>query len=208
MHEKVLPQGSRKLLKNMTGIKSREINGWTLAGGTGLALQLGHRISNDFDFFRPDKVKLRNLQNELMRIGPYEILNEDENTLSVILNKVKMSFFITREPFLFKAIPYHFFKLAGINDIALMKLLAVSQRGSRKDFVDLYMILRGDISLREYLEMLPKKYGAEKVNAYHILKSLAYLEDAEREPMPRMLIPFDWNECRNFFTRESTRIFH
>jgi hypothetical protein len=41
------------------------------------------------------------------------------------------------------------------------------------------------------------------VNSYHVLKSLTYFDDAEREPMPRMLEPFDWRECKGFFVREA-----
>jgi len=54
MHEKVLPRGSRELLAKLESLSLPELQGWTLAGGTGLALQMGHRISEDFDFFRTD----------------------------------------------------------------------------------------------------------------------------------------------------------
>ncbi len=87
-----------------------------------------------------------------------------------------------------------------------MKPAAVSGRGARKVFVDLFVLLRSPPSLRDYFEWLPKKYGPGRADAYHILKSLVYFDDAEREPMPRMRIPFDWNECRHFFEREARRI--
>lgn len=87
-----------------------------------------------------------------------------------------------------------------------MKLAAVSGRGNRKDFIDLYMILRDRPQLKEYFEWLPRKYGTSRVNAYHILKSLTYFDDAEAEPMPRMLVPFKWKECKSFFIREAHAI--
>jgi hypothetical protein len=53
---------------------------------------------------------------------------------------------------------------------------------------------------------LSRKYQAGRTNEYHILKSLTYFEDAEKEPLPRMLVPFDWKECRKFFIRETQAI--
>ncbi len=72
--------------------------------------------------------------------------------------------------------------------------------------MDLYTILRGGLTLRECFRLLPRKYGAERVNAYHLLKSVTFFEDAEREPMPRMLVPFNWDECKAFFRREAHAI--
>jgi hypothetical protein len=99
-----------------------------------------------------------------------------------------------------------FFSIASVEEIALMKLAAVSSRGSRKDFADLYVILQQGGTLEAYFELLPRKYGASRVNTYHILKSLTYFADAEKEPMPRMLVPFDWDECKAFFVRQARSI--
>jgi len=87
-----------------------------------------------------------------------------------------------------------------------MKLIAISGRGSRKDFVDLHTILRSGPILQDYFELLPKKYGPGRANVYHILKSLTYFEGAEQEPPPPMLEPFDWDECKSFFVREAHAI--
>ena len=91
-------------------------------------------------------------------------------------------------------------------DIALMKLTAILSRGSRKDFIDLFTILRSGPILNDYFEMLPEKYGKDKINLYHILKSLTFFKDAEKEPMPKMLEPFNWDECEAFFMREAHKI--
>jgi len=87
-----------------------------------------------------------------------------------------------------------------------MKLAAISGRGSRKDFIDLYIILRDKPTLREYFDLLPRQYGPNRSNAYHLLKSLTYFADAEKEPLPSMLAPFAWKECKAFFIREAHRI--
>jgi len=206
MHEKVLPRGSRKLLETLESLRIPELEGWTLAGGTGLALRLGHRVSEDFDFFRTDEFSPDRLHQCLGEVGSVELLQEDDRTLTSIVSGVKVSFFSVPDGFLFPTTAYSFFGLADLRDIALMKLAAISGRGSRKDYIDLYTILRGDLSLEQCFQWLPDRYGEGRVNTYHVLKSLTYFDDAEREPMPHMLEPFDWAECKAFFVREAHAI--
>lgn len=206
MHEKVLPQGSKALLAWLEKNAASVFQEWTLAGGTGLALWLGHRISEDFDFFRNEGVDLNVLHGTFKKHGAYETLQEAEHTLTVLVGGIKLSFFQIPDPFLFERTPYRSFHLADIRDIALMKLIAISGRGSRKDFVDLYTILRSGPILQDLFQLLPEKYGPGRANVYHTLKSLAYFEDAEPEPPPTMLEPFDWEECKAFFVREAHAI--
>jgi hypothetical protein len=206
MHEKVLPRGSRNLLAKLDALSPPDLEGWTLAGGTGLALQMGHRISEDFDFFRTSRFSSHHLYDIMRQAGATETLQEDDRTLTVITAGVKVSFFSVPDSFLYSGQPYHFCDLADPRDIALMKLAAISGRGSRKDFVDLYVILQSGLLLEQCFQWLPLKYGEGRINTYHVLKSLTYFEDAEHEPMPRMLEPFDWDECKNFFTREAHAI--
>lgn len=206
MHEKVLPQHSLELLSDLERDASPLLAGWTLAGGTGLALYLGHRISEDLDFFRADDFDVRLLHDVLTRHGEYETLQEAEHTLTVLLRETKLSFFRVADPLLFEAAPYRFFRIADVRDIALMKLAAISGRGSRKDFADLFLVLQDAPSLETYFELLPKRYDPRRLNTYHILKSLTYFDDAEVEPMPNMLVPFSWEECKAFFVREARAI--
>lgn len=206
MHEKVLPKGSVALLERLGKDRSPALSGWILAEGTGLALSLGHRVSDDFDFFRNDRFDAEGLHASFRRMGRYETLGEDERTLTVISSGTKLSFFTIPDPFIHETIPYRFFRLADVRDIALMKLIAISGRGSRKDFVDLYSILRGGMTLQDCFDELPEKYASGRANSYHILKSLTYFRDAEKEPQPRMLVPFDWDECKAYFVREAHAI--
>ncbi len=206
MHEKVLPQHSLELLTELEKDSSIFLKGWTLAGGTGLAFHFGHRISEDLDFFRTDDLDVRSLHDVLGAHGKYETLQEAEHTLTVLIRETKFSFFRVHDPFLFDSHPHRFFSIASVSDIALMKLAAISGRGSRKDFADLYMILQAPPGLETYFELMPRKYGSSRVNTYHVLKSLTYFDDAESEPMPQMLVPFDWEECKAFFIREARAI--
>jgi hypothetical protein len=206
MHEKVLPKHSLELLTAMERGLPDALRGWTLAGGTGLAFRIGHRVSEDLDFFRTDRAVLGALPEALAAFGPYETLQEAEHTLTVILRKTKLSFFVVRDRFLFEGTAHRFFSVADTRDIALMKLAAISGRGSRKDFIDLHMILRHPPYLQDYFDLLPKKYGPNRVNTYHVLKSLTYFTDAESEPLPRMRIPFNWKECKASFVREARNL--
>lgn len=202
MHEKVLPKGAIKLLQKLVDHTPNMFEGWTLAGGTGLALQLGHRRSDDLDFFRTDSFPTQDL-HKLFKSFDYETLQEDATTLTVIVNRIKLSFFSVSDPFIYKAKLYIYFSVADILDIALMKLVAISGRGSRKDFVDLYSIVRRGHNLQDLINLIPKKYNKGRANSYHILKSLIYFGDAEKEPLPAMLEPFNWEECKNFFIRQA-----
>lgn len=206
MHESVLPRHSLELLTVLEEDGAPELGGWTLAGGTGLAFRLGHRVSEDLDLFRTDGMDVRCLHGVLSRHGPYETLQEADHALTVLTHGTKLSFFRVRDPFLFDGTACRFFSVADVRDIALMKLAAISGRGSRKDFVDLYMILRDGPSLADYLEWLPRKYDPSRLNTYHILRSLTYFADAETEPPTAMLVPFDWNECKAFFIRQARAI--
>jgi hypothetical protein len=206
MHEKVLPRGSRDLLKKLESLSVPELEGWTLGGDTGLALQMGHRIAEDLDFFRPALFSTDRLHDILREIGTVGTLHDDQRTLTVILSATKVSFVSAQEELLYPGQPYRFFDLADPRDIALMKLAAISARGSRKDLIDLYAILRGGLSLEHFFNWLPTKYGDGRVNTYRVLKSLTYFEDVEREAMPQMLEPLDWVECKNFFIREAHAI--
>jgi hypothetical protein len=195
-----------ELLSRLEKEDSPLLSGWTLAGGTGLAFRLGHRVSEDLDLFRSDDMDVRNLHEVLARHGHYETLQQASHTLTVLIHGTKLSFFRVTDRFLFDASPFRFFAIADIRDIALMKLAAISGRGSRKDFADLYTILQDSPSLSDYFNLLPRKYDPRRLNVYHILMSLTYSDDAEEEPMPRMLVPFDWDECKAFFVREARAI--
>jgi len=198
-----LPAGSRQLLARLRGTPPDALDGWVLAGGTGLALHLGHRLSEDLDFFRTQGMDKELLKRALATAGDYETLLETAGSLTVLAAGVKLSFFQVHEPFLYAPTPYRSLAVADVRDIALMKLVAIANRGSRKDFVDLYTILRSGLILPDYMALLATKHGRGAVNPYQILKALTHFVDAEGEPMPEMLAPFDWQECKAFFVREA-----
>jgi len=87
-----------------------------------------------------------------------------------------------------------------------MKLDAISSRGSKRDFVDLYFILKKfNFSLKEFFKYFEQKYGKENYNIFHILKSLVFFDDADKNPELNMRIPFSWENLKHFFINEIKR---
>lgn len=95
--------------------------------------------------------------------------------------------------------------VADWRDIACLKLDAVSSRGSKKDFIDLYFVCQ-KINLKKLLKIFAKKYKSVDFNLIHILKSLVYFEDAEKEPTPKMLKRISWPKVKTFFVREVKKL--
>lgn len=206
MHEEVLPPSSLAVLDRISGLSAPSLRGWTLAGGTGLALQLGHRLSEDFDFFRPDPSSNNDIHKALSPIGAYETVQDEPRTLSLIIQKVRLSFFVVDLPWLSPSAPFRFFHVAGLRDIAAMKIAAISSRGARKDFIDLYFLLGEGLSLEDCLMAYEAKFGAVRANQYLLIKSLTWFGDAEAEPTPKMLATFDWEKCKSEISNQARNL--
>jgi predicted nucleotidyltransferase component of viral defense system len=152
-----------------------------LAGGTALALQLGHRRSIDFDFFTRKKflpdVLLKKIKTTFKPYSPVAVQME-KNTLSVIVNDVRMSFLYYPYPLLEKVHGEPYLRLASVPDIGCMKLSAIVSRATSKDYVDLYYILQ-QVSLLSLLRGVHKKFPELDENL--VLKSLLYFKDVQEE---------------------------
>jgi predicted nucleotidyltransferase component of viral defense system len=158
--------------------------GFYLAGGTGLALQIGHRDSVDFDFFNEKDIDTKKLFDGLVEIfKEHELLKiqEGNNTLSVLIDQsIKLSFFTYKYKLLNKTIDEEYLRLASVEDIGCMKLSAITGRASNKDYVDLYYILHS-LELKDLLDKALEKFP--NLDGNLILKSLVYFEDIEDEPI-------------------------
>jgi len=177
-----------------------------LAGGTGLALQLGHRMSDDLDFFRAGTFSPAELATALAGLGRVVVQGRAEGTLHVTLDGFRVSFLAAGAPLLFEGAPYRGLKLADPRDIAVMKVIAIGGRGSRKDFVDLFFYLRGGGSLEGIFELIRRRFARVDFNEYHLLRSLVFFDDAESEPMPRMIRRAEWSEMRSALAAEVRRL--
>jgi len=164
-----------------------------LAGGTSLALQIGHRKSIDLDLFgtvEPDDISI---PNTLKSIGNIQLIKKTPNILIYIVNGIKVDIVNYSYPWIDTACREDQLRLAGKKDIAAMKLAAITGRGSRKDFVDLYFLLQ-EFSLREMLSFYDQKYFDG--SSFLVLKSLTYFDDAESDPQLIMLKEADWKKVK------------
>ncbi|MEW6619527.1 MAG: nucleotidyl transferase AbiEii/AbiGii toxin family protein [bacterium] len=177
-----------------------------LVGETGVALQLGHRQSLDLDFFTPMDIDTNLCIERLIEKGDFILEKKSPNTVIGIFEGTKVSFFKYPYPLLFSTKDFMGIKVADILDIACMKMDAISSRGSRRDFIDLYVICQQKRHLREILGFFREKYKSVNYNIIHILKSLTYFDDADKEPMPNLLIEIDWAKVKDFFESEVKEI--
>jgi hypothetical protein len=205
LHAEVLDASTANLLARIGA--DQPFRDFYLAGGTGLALQLGHRMSLDLDLFSERPWSAASILAALRALGPTVVDLESEGTLVGSVGSVRVSFFYYPYPLLEPPLQTPLgVPLAGLLDVACMKLIAVSQRGSRKDFVDLYFLGLAGIDLRDALDALPRKMPGVAYNRVHLARSLAYFADAEGEPEPRMLVPFQWISARDYSLARSRDI--
>lgn len=188
--------------KGLDFLRSQEfIKDFYLAGGTALALQIGHRISTDLDWFSttcqllaPERDRIR---RALERSGDFTVAAEQDTMLFTRLFGAEVSFIYQHHPLFEPTVNFNGIPLASPTDIGLMKLAAIVSRGTRRDFVDLYC-LRNIASLDRLLELAEIKY-ADRPNFLLIAaRALAYFEDAEQQPMPDMLKPVEWRDVRRY----------
>jgi len=178
------------------------VPGSYLAGGTALALMLGHRKSIDFDWFTPNEFEPGILLRDLSALGKVKVAETKKGTFHGFLDGIRVTWLRYPNPLLKPLISVEEvpgLRLASLTDIAVMKWVAVSQRGARKDFIDLYCLCRQGCNLADLLALLPEKYPGADINYYHLVKSLSYFDDAERETMPVMLERIEWPAVKEFF---------
>lgn len=176
----ILDEQRTELLPAMVNFKDN----FYLAGGTALALQLGHRDSIDFDFFTQESFSTGELFEKLNTIfsgHKIEKTQGGKDTLSVLIDgNVKMSFFTYPYALVRSLINTEYFKIASVEDIGLMKLSAITSRSVMKDYVDLYFIFQ-KMALSELMDATKEKFPSSDQNL--ILKSLVYFDDIIDEPI-------------------------
>jgi len=191
LQRQVVDEKTFLLLKELQAIP--ELKELRLVGDTSLALQLGHRISIDLDLFGsfdsslPLEMFLFDFEN-VNKTGSNRFMQFFE------IDGVKVDFVNYNYPWLNEPLIEEGIKLASIEDIAAMKINAIINRGTKKDFIDIDFLLER-YSLVQILELYQQKYG---VKDYQIaLRCLSYFEDAENEAMPRMLVKKDWKTIKS-----------
>jgi predicted nucleotidyltransferase component of viral defense system len=191
LQKQVVEQQTLDLLIKIQSI--REFSELRLVGGTALALQYGHRRSIDLDFFGNINFENISFENILNSFASVRMVNNSPFIKQYFIDNVKVGFVEYPYSWLSDEVIKNGIRLASPEDIAAMKMAAVTNRGSKKDFVDIYYLLK-DYSLSELLGFYESKYHDGSV--FLVLKSLIYFEDAQDEEMPYVFDDLSWQEIK------------
>lgn len=207
MFEKVISPTTKKSLERVSSLPV--FQSAYLAGGTALALQLGHRYSHDLDFFTPKQFDERMVIQQIAELlSDFKLERQDWRTILGFIGDIKFSLLFYQYPLLFPTQTFQGIALANIKDIVAMKIAAIADRGTKRDFIDMYSILREQhcSSLEEALDLYDRKFGKLAQNKIHVVKSLGYFEDADTETSPQMITEIAWEDVREFFLQEQQRV--
>ena len=184
------------LLKTLQSMP--ELRHTRLVGGTALALQLGHRMSIDLDLF--GKI---DSDSEALRIAFSKqhlsaiVTHTSTHIFQFLIQSIQVDIVNYPYPWLGDPVLGDGIALAGLSDIAAMKLSAITNRGTKKDFVDLFFLLN-IYSLGEMLRLYKDKYPDGAI--FNVMQSLTYFNDAETDPMPRLLAACQWSQVKQTIT--------
>ena len=177
--------------------------GTYLAGGTALAMHLNHRSSFDLDLYTPNEFDVEMLRQQLEKAYPeFSVISTSWQTLIGKYKDTEISIFFYKYPLIKPLTKFKSLNIASIEDIAVMKLEAISGRGLKRDFYDLYKICQNqNWTLNDVLEMRAEKYPEAEASRPHIIKSLTYFDDAESQSERAQIIDQDWQIVKEFFLK-------
>jgi hypothetical protein len=200
MYLNILPTGQEEVIKKLSNYPF--IKDFYLSGGTALALQLGHRESVDFDFFGEKDFEPQELLNILQNDFDVEVDKIERGTLNCRIKNIKLQFLHYPYKLLEEFINWDGINLSSIVDIACTKMITVSVRGNKKDYIDIYFLLQ-KYDLGELFAKMELKYTGLDFNEAHIIKSLTYFNEADEQPMPRMHIETDWGNVKKVISSKA-----
>jgi len=169
-----------------------------LAGGTAIALHIGHRQSVDLDWFTQSEFDEKVWQMKWETEWNFNMQSRDWQTLVGEIAGVKTSLYFYKYPLIGDIATYRGLQIASLKDLAAMKLDTVLSRGTKRDFVDLYFLMK-EYGPELMLDFYDQKYGSFAEREILIRKSLVYFKEADSDEMPKMLVPVDWKKIKNFF---------
>jgi predicted nucleotidyltransferase component of viral defense system len=175
-----------------------------LAGGTALALHLGHRKSEDLDFFSEHEFDNEQVIQAILKLGG-RVDSESRGTIHTFITGSKVSFLYYPYPLIRNTVTIDNINVASIEDIACMKVIATAQRAEKKDFFDMHEILRIH-SPSAMRDMVIQKYGERRINCYHVVKSFFYFDEAERSLDPISLNNTNWQQVKDYFIRNEKEL--
>jgi nucleotidyltransferase AbiEii toxin of type IV toxin-antitoxin system len=203
-----LAKEQRRALDRLKGVPG--IERFYLAGGSAVASHLHHRLSADLDLFSLSKdVDLSALAAAIgEKVPDLEVVGASDASLRVRLGEVPVDFvrypYAPLEPPEASALA---FPVAGLRDLAAMKLAAIARRGLRRDFWDLWAIAEAGLSLREAADAYVAKFRLAESDLYHVLRALTYFTDAEKDPVyPAGLTRRRWERIKHYFETEAPKL--
>lgn len=188
---KTVSTNTLELLKRL--MEENLFHDMRLVGDTALALQYGHRNSIDLDFFGELEASNDDILSVLNQFDELEVLKQSDKIKIYKINGVKVDFVSYEYPWLDEVVREDGIRLASPKDIGAMKIYAAEGRGSRKDFIDIYYLLKR-FSLKELLSFYKSKYPNH--SEFVALRSLTYFFDAETYPMPLMYTDDNWETMK------------
>lgn len=177
---------------------------FNLVGGTALALQIGHRNSVDIDLFGNHSINENLFVSKIEKLGKFEIFKRSTNILISSINGVKTDFVNYKYELIDAPVVLDDIRMVYKKDIAAMKLNAIMGRGSKKDFIDLYYLMK-EFPLEQMLEFYLSKYPDGAL--FMVLKNLTYFNDADSQLDPIMFDNhFNWEACKQKISEEALRL--
>ena len=179
-----------------------------LAGETALALQIGHRISDDFDLFTEKDIptELLEIVEKIFKESTIDIIINHSEQLSLIIEQTKVDFVKYPFPLILDLIEYEEVKIIKIPEIAAMKAYTIGRRATYKDYIDLYFMLsEKHSSLSEIINISKEKFK-ERFDPRLFLEQLVYLEDIQEGPIQFLKKKVGKKELEDFFQEEIKRI--
>lgn len=183
-HKEAIETNTLELLKQLQ--EDSSLKDFSLAGGTSLAIQIGHRESIDLDFFTQNDFDTNELLEYMEQTFQFKLDFSSINTLKGSINNIKIDLIAHKYPLVKDLLIDNNIRLYPMEDIAAMKLNAITGNGTRsKDFIDIYFILK-NYTVEDIIGFYKKKY--ESRNLFHVIKSLNYFDDIEIQDWPKMIM--------------------
>lgn len=201
LHLETIEPKTLELLKRLQSLSIFEHS--RLVGGTALALQLGHRKSIDLDMFGTIEATPDEIQDACKEAGELEISKTSKNINIYWVDGIKVDCVNYPYEWIEECKIFDGIRLASVNDIAAMKISAIINRGTKKDFIDLHFLLK-EMSLNQILDLYDQKYTDG--SRFIAIKSLTYFEDAESDPMPYMFYDVTWDDVKDSIITEVQKL--
>jgi predicted nucleotidyltransferase component of viral defense system len=193
LHYEAVPPRAVEVLKLLMPLPS--LSNYYLVGGTSLALRFGHRLSVDLDLFTQYDVDYTGIIKDIKKLKPftYKELFSGRTGMQLVVDGVKTDFVKYAYSNISPPETIEGIRMLSLEDVACMKLSAISQRGAKKDFYDLHLLL-DHYSISELLSLFHKKFP--DIVTFHIVKSMNYFEDAENQVGPELKTNLSWEKLK------------